>query len=91
MQTLAGSFYVMVLYDVAEEIDLGKLAVMIQSAPPRREPTFRHPAPDYVKFERSPVVESLPPVSLFHRVKCFRCLLKYFDYGIVCARTHARF
>ena len=83
MQTLAGSFYVLVLYDVAEEIDLGKLAVMIQGAPPRREPTFRHPAPDYVRFERSPVVESLPPVSL-PSGEVFQCRIKYFDYGIVC-------
>ena len=83
MQTLAGSFYVMVLYDVAEEIDLVKLSAMIQGSPPRREPTFKHPAPDYVKFERPPVVETLGPVSL-PSGEVFQCLIKYFDYGILC-------
>jgi hypothetical protein len=83
MQTLAGSFYVMVLYDVAEEIDLVKLSAMIQGSPPRREPTFKHPAPDYVKFERTPVVETMTSVSLASG-EVFQCLLKYFDYGILC-------
>ena len=64
MQKLAGSFYVLMLYDVAEEINLAALSEKIQGGPPRREPSFRHPAPDYVKFERPPVVETLAPVSL---------------------------
>jgi len=32
--------------------------------PARREPSFKHRAPDYVRFERPPVVE---PLQLAHR------------------------
>ncbi len=90
MQKLAGSFYVLMLYDVAEEINLTALSAMIQGGPPRREPSFRHPAPDYVRFERPPVVETLAPVTL-PSAEVFQCRMKYFDYGIVCVEMRLEF
>lgn len=90
MQKLAGSFYVLVLYDVAEEINLAALSAMIRGGPPRREPAFRHPAPDYVRFERPPVVQILAPIAL-PSGDVFQCLIKYFDYGIVCVELTLEF
>jgi hypothetical protein len=47
-----------------------------------REPQFRHPAPEYVRFERPPVVESLPPVQL-DSGESVRCSTNYYDYGVM--------
>src|SRR5262249_560030 len=57
-----GSIVVLNLYDVAEEIKLTALAPLIGGTP--LSPTFKHPAPEYVRFERPPVIESMPPLTL---------------------------
>ncbi|HWZ33636.1 MAG TPA: hypothetical protein VNX18_19980 [Bryobacteraceae bacterium] len=82
MQPLRGSFSVLVLYDVAEQIDLVRLRGILGAEPPRREPSFKHPAPDYVRFERPPVVEYLDPVSI-DPGEHFMSRVKYFAYGVV--------
>lgn len=79
---LKGSFWVLVLYDVAEEIDLEELRGIIGAAPAGRQPTFRHPTPDYVRFERPPVIEYPDPVSIATGEQ-FQCRIKYYDYGVV--------
>jgi len=82
MNVLRGSFRVLLLFDVAEQIDLPQLRKLIGGAQPAREPSFRHPTPDYVKFERPPVVEYPAPLTLSSGEE-FRCRVKYFDYGVV--------
>jgi hypothetical protein len=82
MQPLRGSFWVLVLYDVAEQIELEKLRELLGAEPPRREPSFKHPAPEYVRFERPPVVEYPDPICIASGEQ-FRSRLKYFDYGII--------
>jgi hypothetical protein len=82
MQPLRGSFFVLVLYDVAEEIDLERLRGLIGGEKPRREPSFKHPVPDYVRFERPPLVEYPGPVSIATG-EAFSTRIKYFDYGVV--------
>ncbi|HVW83205.1 MAG TPA: hypothetical protein VHB50_00925 [Bryobacteraceae bacterium] len=82
MQDLHGSFWVLVLYDVAEQIDLAQLRGLIGAPKAEREPTFKHPAPEYVRFERPPVVETLDPISLASG-ETFQCRIRYFDYGVV--------
>ena len=52
MKPLRGSFSMLVLYDVAEQIDLDKLRAILGAEPPRREPSFKHPAPEYVRLDR---------------------------------------
>jgi hypothetical protein len=49
---------------------------------PHREPVFKHPVPDYVRFERPPVVEhlGLAPMSAGEQ---FQARIKYFEYGVV--------
>ncbi len=82
MQQLRGSFSLLVLYDVAEEIKLDRLRELLGPEPVRREPKFKHPAPEYVRFERPPVVEYLDPVSITPGEQ-FETRLKYFDYGVI--------
>src|SRR5580704_13139952 len=64
MPPLRGSFWVLVLYDIAEQINLERLREILGVEPPRREPSFKHPAPEYVRFERPPVLEDCEPVSI---------------------------
>ncbi len=71
----------LVLYDVAEQIDLDKVRAILGAEPPRREPSFKHPAPEYVRFERPPVVEELEPVKISTGEQ-FLCRVKYFAYGV---------
>jgi hypothetical protein len=79
---LRGSFWVLVLYDVAERIDLYKLQEILGLGPGPREPRFEHPAPEYVRFERGPVVEYAEP-ALLETGETFQVSIKYFDYGVV--------
>jgi len=82
MSPLAGSFRVLVLYDICERIDLERLRGLIGATQPGREPSFRHPVPEYVRFERPPVVEYPDPVALAGGDR-FQCRIRYFDYGVV--------
>lgn len=82
MQKLRGSFWALVLYDVAEQIDLDAVRSLAVMEAPRREPAFKHPVPDYVRFERPPVVENLGLVSMGAGEQ-FQARVKYFDYGVV--------
>ena len=82
MRPLRGSFRVLVLYDVAEQIDLERLRGLIGVEPKRPQPSFKHPAPEYVRFERPPVVEYPQPV-IAETGERFEAQIKYFDYGVV--------
>ena len=77
---LEGSIVVLNLYDIAEEIKLEDLPPLIGGT--RLSPTFKHPAPAHVRFERPPVIEPLAPLSLStgERVEG---TLQYYDYGVV--------
>ena len=82
MPPLRGSFWALVLYDVAEQIRMDELRSIVGLEAPRREPTFKHPVPDYVRFERPPVVQPLGPVSMSSGEQ-FQARIKYFEYGVV--------
>ena len=90
MTTCTGSFRALLLYDVAEEIDLEKLREQLGVIAPARAPGFKIPAPLYVRFERPPVVQALPPVRLATGEE-FEARLKYFDYGVVSLELDLRF
>jgi hypothetical protein len=79
---LRGSVLVLVLYDVAEQIQLDKLRLILGAEPPRREPSFKHPAPEYVRFEHPPMVEYPGSVSVATGEQ-YRTRIKYYDYGVV--------
>ena len=80
---LRGSVVVLMLYDVCEEIRLEDLRLTLGAQPAGREPSFKHPAPEYVRFERPPVVEPLERVAL-ETGEQLEGRLKYYDYGVVC-------
>jgi len=82
MQTLRGSFSALVLYDVAEQIRLDTLRSLAGMEAPPREPVFKHLTPDYVRFERPPVVEHLGSISI-GTGEPFQVRIKYFEYGVV--------
>ena len=90
MRPIRGSFWVLVLYDVAEQIELDKLCSLIGVAPTRPQPSFKHPVPDYVRFERPPVVEHPEPV-VTETGERFEAQIKYFDYGVVSVELKLQF
>jgi hypothetical protein len=75
-----GSFLVLLLYDVCEEIRLEDLSQII-NAPPLT-PTLKTAAPERICFAHPPLVERLDSSSLEggERVEG---QIKYYDYGVV--------
>jgi len=90
MRPLRGSLWVLVLYDVAEQIQLEKLQGLVNTEPARAQPRFKHPAPEYVRFERPPVVEYPEPVAV-ESGQQFQARIKYFDYGVVSVELQLEF
>jgi hypothetical protein len=82
MAALKGTFRILMLYDISEEIRLEEVRKLIRAEPAAREPAFTRPAPEYVRFERPPVIEPLEPSTL-ETGKTVRRRLKYFEYGVV--------
>ncbi|HXB22490.1 MAG TPA: hypothetical protein VNV88_13980 [Candidatus Solibacter sp.] len=75
-----GSIFVLALYDVCDEISLSELRPLIGGTRPAR--AFKHMTPEYVRFERPPVIESLEPVTL-DKGERFDVTMQYYDYGVV--------
>ncbi len=90
MRPCKGSFHALVLYDVAEELDLEILRASLGTGPPARKPEFKLPTPVYVRFENPPVVESSEPVCL-STGETFTGRLQYFDYGVVALELELQF
>jgi hypothetical protein len=70
------------LFDVAEEIDPGKLRDALRVAGPQREPRFSRGAPEYVRFESPPVSEPAASFPL-DSAKRMQTALRYYDSGVV--------
>ena len=85
---LTGSFRILFLYDVCEEIRTEELRQLIggerygDGAERRRDPAFRHPSPEYLRFERPPVVQPLGP-RVFKNGGRFDVEVNYYEYGAV--------
>jgi hypothetical protein len=77
-----GSLWAIFLYDVAEQIDLAALRAILNIEPAAREPRFKHPAPDYVRFERPPLEHSAAAPVLDSGER-FEARIRYFDYGVI--------
>jgi hypothetical protein len=86
---LTGSVWILWLYDVCEEINLEALRKIL-GVEARREPSFRHPSPEYVRFERPPVVERLEPMVLESGVR-LEGELNYYEYGVVSIKLELPF
>ena len=77
----SGSLLILFLYDVADEIRLDGLRRILGAPPPKREPPFRQPAPEYVRFVKPPVIEALPPVAVDSGTR-IAARIAYYEYGI---------
>lgn len=80
MADLQGSIVVLNLYDIAEEIRLSDLPSLTGGTP--LSTTFKSATPAHVRFERPPVIEPMPPLSLSTGER-FEVTLQYYDYGVV--------
>ena len=78
---LLGSVLVLIQFDVCEEIKLDRLRDIF-GARKLEQPSFKHPAPGYVRYQRPPVVESLDPLVLESGER-LQGQIKYYDYGVV--------
>ncbi len=87
--TVSGSFWVLILFDVAEQIRLDQLRGILGAAS-GGEPAVKHTASDYVRFERPPVIENAGTVETSSGEK-FQCRLKYFDYGVISVELRTEF
>ena len=87
---LTGTLRALLLFDIAEEIDLRLLRTVLGVGPGKREPAFRHPAPEYVRFERPPVVEFLPACQTNDGIE-LQTRIRYFDYGVASIELQMQF
>jgi hypothetical protein len=78
---LQGSVLVLIQFDVCEEIKLDQLR-QIFGARTVAQPSFKHPAPGYVRYQRPPVVETLDPLVLESGER-LQGEIKYYDYGVL--------
>jgi hypothetical protein len=78
---LQGSVLVLIQFDVCEEIKLDKLR-QIFGARTVDQPSFKHPAPGYVRYQRPPVVETIEPLVLESGER-LQTQIKYYDYGVL--------
>jgi hypothetical protein len=78
---LKGSVLVLIQFDVCEELRLDLLKQAI-SARTVQQPSMKHSAPAYVRYERPPVVEAMDPLVLESGER-LEGEIKYYDYGVV--------
>ncbi len=81
---MRGSIRQLILFDIADEIRLDVLREALGMPEPGRNPAFSRPAPDYVRFEKSPVVEPLDYRDCEARAK-------YYDYGVASVELDHQF
>jgi len=79
--SLQGSVLVLIQFDVCEEIKLDHLR-QIFGARTLEQPSFKHPAPGYVRYQRPPVVETIEPLVLESGER-LQGQIKYYDYGVL--------
>src|SRR5262245_60687919 len=85
---LTGTFRILFLYDVCEEIHTAQLRSLIgcerygDGKDRRRDPASHHLSPEYVRFERPPVVQQLGPM-VFKNGGRFNGEVNYYEYGVV--------
>src|SRR5580700_1206134 len=87
---LTGTLRVFHLFDIAEAIDLRRLHEVFGTRPSRREPAFRHPAPEYVRFERPPVMEPLEGTRTNDGL-AVSPRVRYFEYGVASVELQLNF
>ena len=77
---LKGSVQVLIQFDVCEELKLDQLQQAI-NVRTQRQPSMKHTAPSYVRYERPPVVGPLDPLILESGER-LEGEVRYYDYGV---------
>ena len=78
---LRGSVLVLLQFDVCEAIRLDRLQEIV-SARKVQQPSLKHHAPGYVRYQRPPVAVPLEPLVL-ESGEFLQGEIKYYDYGVV--------
>jgi len=78
---LTGAILVLVQFDVCEEILLDRLGAIL-GVGTIAQPSLKHPAPGYVRYERPPIVERIEELEL-PSGESLSGEIKYYDYGVL--------
>ncbi len=78
---VCGAVLVLIQFDVCEEIKLDQLREIF-GARTVQQPSFKHPTPGYVRYQRPPVVEPIEPLVLESGER-LEGQIKYYDYGVL--------
>lgn len=87
---LRGLFRLLFLYDVAESIDLGKLRSLLGSRGGTAEHAFPRRTPEYMRFERAPIVEPAEFVTVRPGVNA-ACPMRYYGFGAIVVQVEVPF
>jgi hypothetical protein len=79
---VSGTFWLLFLYDVCEEIRQEELRTMLGAQRAGRERSFRQATPEYARFQKPPVIEYLEPLVLESGER-LQQQLHYYEYGVV--------
>ena len=92
--TLQGSFRILFLYDVCEEIRLDQLRGLV-GRDLKRLPPARPVSPEYIRFERPPLVQPLGQITVSDSTLpgggTFSAELNYYEYGAVSVKLEVPF
>lgn len=89
-EKLEGVFWFLFAFDVCDEIKLDTVPSTAGQRSARRAPDLGRPTPDYVRFERPPVVRYLDPFLLPDGEQ-MRGELRLYDYGVISVMLELRF
>src|ERR1039458_7540627 len=87
---LRGLFRLLFLYDVAESIDLGKLRDLLGSRGGTAEHAFPRRTPEYMRFERAPIVEPAEFITVRPGVNA-ACPVRYYGFGAIVIQVEVPF
>lgn len=90
-ELLRGFFRILLLYDVADALDLVKIRQMIGPRGGSVEPGFSRRTPEYVRFDEAPITESAGPIVLSGSGENLSCFLKYYAYAVVIVQVDVPF
>ncbi len=85
-----GSFHIVLLYDVAESIDLEMVRGLLGPRAEAVKPVFPRGTPQYVRFERPPIVEPGDPITLGTGEQVSSSI-KYYGFAAVVVEVEAPF
>ncbi len=78
--SVSGSVLVLIQFDVCEELRLDQLQHSV-NARTQQQPSMKHAAPAYVRYQRPPVIGPLEPI-LLESGERLEGEVKYYDYGV---------